>query len=155
MIIDPHSVDACHIRLLAGHGEDGQPVCEVLRALRREADLFVLAGSPGLVLGFAAGDLLRVSDSDSDSGAFESAGQGGNVCVQAFREDGFTREQFADLTDSAGLLDGHAEAPPNLRFIAVKIGRSVGLAAIEQCLNGGAAEVDGVEWWFGNVDEPV
>ncbi|QMU76952.1 DUF4265 domain-containing protein [Streptacidiphilus sp. PB12-B1b] len=126
-------------------------MCEVLRALRREADLFVLAGSPGLVLGCAAGDLLRVSD----SGAFEFAGQGGNVCVQAFREDGFTREQCADLTDSAGLLDGHAEAPPNLRFIVVKIGRSVGLAAIEQCLNGGAAEVDGVEWWFGNVDEPV
>jgi hypothetical protein len=147
--LDPHPADACHIRLLAGHGANGQPVFEVLPALKRDTDLFVLTGSPGLVLGCAAGDLLRVSE----GGAFEVADQGANVCVQVFREGGFTPEQLADLKEAAGLLGGLAEAPPNLAFIVLTIARSAGLAAIEQTLNGWAADVDGAEWWFGNVDE--
>lgn len=92
MTIDPHPADACHIRLLAGHGANGQPVFEMLPALQRETDLFVLTGSPGLVLGCAAGDLLKVGD----DGRFEVTDQGPNVCLQVFREDGFTPEQFAD-----------------------------------------------------------
>jgi hypothetical protein len=42
-----------------------------------------------------------------------------------------------------------------LRFIAVTIARSAGLTAIEQSLNGWAADIDGAEWWFGNVDDAL
>ena len=58
----PHLSATVHIRLLAGHATDGHPVFEVLPALSRDSSLFELVGSPGLVLGCAAGDTLRVGE---------------------------------------------------------------------------------------------
>jgi hypothetical protein len=147
--LDPHPGNASHIRLLAGHGANGQPVFEMLPALRRDAALFTLTGSPGLVLGCATGDVLRVGD----DGEFEVVEPGENVCVQLYREEGFTPESFARLQEAVGAYGGLAEAPSNLRFIVVTMGRSVGLAAIERVLDGWASGVDGAEWWFGNVDQ--
>ncbi|CAM5474239.1 hypothetical protein [Streptomyces aurantiogriseus] len=64
-----------HVTLLAGHTSSGKPAHEVLPARTLDGDLFELAGSPGLVLGCAAGDVLRVSD----DGTFEVTRQGGNL----------------------------------------------------------------------------
>ena len=58
----PHLSATVHIRLLASHATDGHPVFEVLPALSRDSSLFELVGSPGLVLGCAAGDTLRVGE---------------------------------------------------------------------------------------------
>ncbi|GHH80373.1 hypothetical protein GCM10018781_60460 [Kitasatospora indigofera] len=45
-----------------------------------------------------------------------------------------------------------AEAPTDLRFIVVTVGRTVGLPTIERVMDTWAAGIDGVEWWFGNGD---
>ncbi|MGE7439851.1 DUF4265 domain-containing protein [Kitasatospora sp. NPDC001175] len=80
-----------HIRLLAGHSSAGQPVFEVLPARTLGADLFELTGSPGLVLGCAAGDVLQVAG----DGAFEVTERGANVCVQAYHGGPFSPEELA------------------------------------------------------------
>jgi hypothetical protein len=49
-----------HVRLLAGRAATGRPVFEILPARQRDGGLVELVGSPGLVLGCAAGDVLRV-----------------------------------------------------------------------------------------------
>lgn len=146
MTHDPQPPVGTHIRLLAGHASSGQPAFEVLPALSLSPGLFELAGSPGLVLGCAAGDVLRVGD----DGRFEVVEQGDNLCIQAARLGHFTPEEFAELEKAVDSLGGIAEAPADLRFIVVTIGRVVDLPAIEQAMDTWAAGADGVEWWFGS-----
>ncbi|MFC9672754.1 MULTISPECIES: DUF4265 domain-containing protein [unclassified Streptomyces] len=149
MTLDSQPSNGAHIRLLAGHAASGRPVFEVLPARLVDAGLFELAGSPGLVLGCAAGDVLRVAD----DGQFEVTEQGGNLCVQAASHGPFTPESFLELRSAVEDLGGIAEAPPELRFIVVTISRTVSQSAIEQAMDAWAAGVDGVEWWFGNGDQ--
>ncbi|MFE1440498.1 DUF4265 domain-containing protein [Streptomyces sp. NPDC058739] len=149
MTPDSPSPTTTHVRLLADYASSGQPVFEVLPAVLLEAGLVELAGSPGLVLGCAAGDVLRVAE----DGRFEVVRQGGNLCVQAYRQGGFTPELFADLRNAVGQLGGVAEAPPDLGFMVVTVGRAAGPPAIEQAMDNWAAGSEGVEWWFGNGDE--
>ncbi len=99
-----------------------------------------------MVLGCAAGDMLRVAD----DGQFEVVEQGGNLCIQAAGLGNLSSESFAVLRKAVEDLPGLAEAPPDLRFVVVTVGRAVGLPAIEQVMDSWAASVDGVEWWFGN-----
>jgi hypothetical protein len=141
----PHLSATIHIRLLAGHATDGHPVFEVLPALSRDSGLVELVGSPGLVLGCAAGDILRVGD----DGQFEVVQQGTTVCVQAARRGCFAPESFAQLEAAVAALGGLAEAPPDLRFIVVTLDCSIGLPAIEDVMNTWAASTDGGQWWFG------
>ncbi|MFH8388038.1 DUF4265 domain-containing protein [Kitasatospora sp. NPDC018058] len=148
MTLDPQPPVGTHIRLLADF-TNGRPVFEVLPALLQAPALFELVGSPGLVLGCAAGDVLRVSD----DGQFEVVEQGQNLCIQAAGRGYFTPESLADIRNAIGKLGGVAEAPPNLRFVVVTVSRAVGLSAIEQVMDRWAAGVDGVEWWFGNGDQ--
>ncbi|MGW7366839.1 DUF4265 domain-containing protein [Streptomyces sp. NPDC054841] len=121
---------------------------EVLPARLVDSGLFELAGSPGLVLGCAAGDVLRVAD----DGQFEVVEQGENLCIQTAGQGHFSHESFAELRKAVEDLGATAEAPSNLRFIVVTVGRSVGLPAIEQIMDTWVAGIDGVEWWFGNGD---
>ncbi len=134
-----------HIRLLAGHATDGHPVFEVLPVLSRNSSLFELVGSPGLVLGCAAGDIVCVGE----DGQFEVVQQGANLCVQAARSGCFTPESFAQLEDAVAALDGLTEAPPDLRFIVVTLDRAIRLSTIEHVMNTWAANTDGGQWWFG------
>ncbi|MEV0190630.1 DUF4265 domain-containing protein [Kitasatospora purpeofusca] len=151
MTFAPQPPTGTHIRLLAGHAGSGQPVFEVLPARPVRSNLFELAGSPGLVLGCAAGDVLRVAD----DGRFEVVGQGDNWCVQVARRGCLSPESFAALAEAVADLPGLAEAPPDLRFAVVTVGRAVGLPTIERVMDNWAAGVDGVEWWFGNADQAV
>ncbi|MFJ5231473.1 DUF4265 domain-containing protein [Kitasatospora sp. NPDC088391] len=137
-----------HVRLLAGHSGAGQPVFEVLPARTLGADAFELTGSPGLVPGCAAGDVLQVAD----DGTFEVTGPGANVCVQAYRGGPFSAEDLAGLAAGLTALNGLAEAPADRRFIVGTVARRVGLPAIERVMNDWAAGVHNVEWWFGNAD---
>ncbi|MFF2845405.1 DUF4265 domain-containing protein [Streptomyces sp. NPDC058001] len=146
---DPQPPTATHIRLLAGHASSGRPVFEVLPALALESDLFELAGSPGLVLGCAAGDVLRIGEDEQ----FEVVAQGENLCVQAYRQGHFSPEVFAELRKAIGDVSGLAEAPPDLSFVVVTVSRSVGLPAIERVMDAWAARTDGIEWWFANDDQ--
>ncbi|MER7706951.1 DUF4265 domain-containing protein [Kitasatospora sp. NPDC097605] len=135
-----------HVRLLAGRAPSGKPVFEVLPAYPLEAGRCELAGSPGLVLGCAAGDVLDVGE----DGGFEVVRQGGNLCVQAYRPGGFAPGAFADLRNVVGGLGGSAEAPADLRFIVVTVGRT-GAADTEAAMDAWAASTDGASWWFGNA----
>ncbi|QKW17883.1 DUF4265 domain-containing protein [Kitasatospora sp. NA04385] len=121
---------------------------EVLPARSVRSDVFELAGSPGMVLGCAAGDMLRVAD----DGQFEVVEQGDNWCIQTAGLGHFSPESFAALRESTVLLSGMAEAPADLRFIVVTVSRRIGLPAIERVMDTWAAGIDGVEWWFGNGD---
>ncbi|MEU1448935.1 hypothetical protein ACFWBS_25935 [Streptomyces mirabilis] len=58
MMDEPNVGADTHIRLLAGHNSIGRPVFEVLPARVLGEHSFELSGSPGLVLGCAAGDVL-------------------------------------------------------------------------------------------------
>ncbi|MCX5215327.1 DUF4265 domain-containing protein [Kitasatospora sp. NBC_00240] len=140
-----------HIRLLAGHAGAGRPVFEVLPARPVQSDLFRLAGSPGMVLGCAAGDVLRVAD----DGQFEVVEQGDNWCIQAAGLGRLSPGSFVALREAAAVLPGMAEAPADLRFIVVTVSRTVGLPAIERVMDTWAAGIDGVEWWLGNGDHPA
>ncbi|GAA4831672.1 hypothetical protein GCM10023235_02350 [Kitasatospora terrestris] len=122
---------------------------EVLPALLLASGVFELAGSPGLVLGCAAGDVLRVGD----DGRFELVEPGPNLCVQAARSGDLTAEEFTELRRAIGGLGGVAEAPGDLRFAVVTVGRAVGVPAIARVMDRWAAGVDGVDWWFGNGDQ--
>ncbi|MFD9061818.1 DUF4265 domain-containing protein [Kitasatospora purpeofusca] len=151
MIPDPQPSAITHIRLLAGHAGDGHPVFEVLPARPLRSGVFELEGSPGLVLGCAAGDVLRVAD----DGRFEVVEPGENWCIQVPGLGRLGPESFAALRDAVADLPGLAEAPPDLRFAVVTVGRAVGLPTIERVMDTWAAGLDGVEWWFGNADQSV
>ncbi|MFJ4091246.1 DUF4265 domain-containing protein [Kitasatospora sp. NPDC089913] len=137
-----------HIRLLAGRNSAGRPVLEVLPARVLGERSFELSGSPGLVLGCAAGDVLRIAD----DGTFEVTERGANVCIQAYRGGPFSSEDLADLQAGLVPLDGLAEAPADGRFIVATVARQVGLPAVERVMNDWAAGVDNAEWWFGTAD---
>ncbi|MFB7673093.1 DUF4265 domain-containing protein [Kitasatospora purpeofusca] len=151
MTFDPQPPTGTHIRLLAGHAGSGQPVFEVLPARPVRSGLFELAGSPGLVLGCAAGDVLRVAD----DGRFEVVGQGENWCIQVAGLGRLNSDSFAALRDAVADLPGLAEAPPDLRFAVVTVGRAVGTPTIERVMDNWAAGIDGAEWWFGNADQAI
>lgn len=141
--------DATHVRLLAGHGSRGNPVFEVLPAHDLGGGLFELDGSPGLVLGCAAGDVLHL---DPDGG-FTVRRQGGNHCVQAGAEGPFTAAAVADLTAAVADLGGITEAPADLRFVVVTIPRSAQPSAVARVMDQWSRGVPGAQWWFGNADQ--
>ncbi|MEU6164860.1 DUF4265 domain-containing protein [Streptomyces tanashiensis] len=140
-----------HVRLLAGHASNGNPVFEVLPARSLGPGLFELAGSPGLVLGCAAGDVLHVSD----DGQFEIRTTGQSLCVQAAPQSGpFTSEALAALTKDFEAVGGLVESPPDRRFIVVTVDRSTGIPVIARLMEAWSLGVGQGEWWFGNADEP-
>lgn len=108
--------------------------------------MFELAGSPGMVLGCAAGDVLRVAD----DGHFEIVEHGENLCVQATGPGQLSPESFAELRQAVNQLGGMTEAPPSLRFVVVTVARAVGIPAIERVMDAWAAGVGEIDWWFGN-----
>ncbi|MEN1891158.1 DUF4265 domain-containing protein [Streptomyces mirabilis] len=148
MMDQPNVGADTHIRLLAGHNSTGRPVFEVLPARVLGEHSFELSGSPGLVLGCAAGDVLQVAD----DGTFEVARRGANVCIQAYRGGPFSSEELAGLEAGLTALNGLAEAPTDRRFIVGTVAHEVGFPAIERVMNDWAASVDNTEWWFGNAD---
>ncbi|WP_399125359.1 DUF4265 domain-containing protein [Streptomyces sp. ITFR-6] len=70
------------VRLLAGGKTSGEPVFEevLVKELTAPGECRLLA-SPGLVLGVATEDILRV---DSASGGFDVLTRGGNICIQLY-----------------------------------------------------------------------
>ncbi|WP_431676222.1 DUF4265 domain-containing protein [Kitasatospora sp. KL5] len=148
MTDEPDAGADTHIRLLAGRNSAGRPVFEVLPARMLGEHSFELSGSPGLVLGCAAGDVLQVAD----DGTFEVTGRGANVCIQAYRGGPFSPEELAGLEAGLAALNGLAEAPTDRRFIVGTVARVVGFPAIERVMNNWASGVDNAEWWFGNAD---
>ncbi|MFE7382118.1 DUF4265 domain-containing protein [Streptomyces zhihengii] len=140
-----------HVRLLAGHAGNGNPVFEVLPARGLSSGVFELAGSPGLVLGCAAGDVLHVSD----DGQFEVRKAGRNLCVQAGPRSGyFTADAMTALTEDFEAVGGLVESPSDRRFIVVTVARSVGIPVVTRLMEAWSTGFGQGEWWFGNADDP-
>ncbi|MFE2546833.1 DUF4265 domain-containing protein [Actinacidiphila glaucinigra] len=144
----PDHAGRCHVSLQVGRTSSGKPVLETLPARAVGPGLFELVGSPGLVEGCAAGDLLKI---DAE-GLFQVERRGPNLCIQAFGEPAFDADSLEALTKGFAPLNGLVEAPADRRFIVVTVPASAGCPAVEAVMDAWSASVSGqLEWEFSNV----
>ncbi len=107
----------------------------------------LLACSPGLALGAAAGDEIQVDE----SGTFRVLRHGGNLAVHVHGEEPLNVDTVdADLQQLGGCLDGGHD---RLRIFTVPV--TAGFPAIEAVLEAFVAKTPGAEWYFGNVYDPA
>lgn len=134
----------CTIRLVAGKKSTGEPVFEQVLAEKLEpADTYRVVASPGLVLGIAAGDVLRV---DLSAGEFQIVSRGGNICVQFYGPHALGDSVVDELRSLGARRDGRA---PNLTVISVPA--THGFDELEKVLNQAVARNPDAEWYYGNV----
>ncbi|SMF64411.1 DUF4265 domain-containing protein [Streptomyces sp. Amel2xC10] len=137
-----------HVVLRIGSAASGEPVYETLPARAVGPGTYELTGSPGLVEGCAAGDVLKV---DAD-GTFRMERRGPNLCVQAFGDPPFTAASLDSLTTAFAPLNGLVEAPADRRFIVVTVPTAAGVPAVETVMEAWASAVPGrLEWDIGNI----
>ncbi|MET8605116.1 DUF4265 domain-containing protein [Streptomyces rubiginosohelvolus] len=147
----PAPSDHCHVALRVGFAGSGKPVFETLPARAVGSGSYELTGSPGMVEGCAAGDLLKV---DAD-GLFQVERRGPNLCIQAFGQPPFDAESLESLTSAFVPLGGLVEAPADRRFIVVTVPAAAGFPAVEAVMDLWATDVSVlVEWGFSNVFGP-
>ncbi|MFE0626978.1 DUF4265 domain-containing protein [Streptomyces sp. NPDC058864] len=144
----PDHAGHCHVSLQAGRTSSGKPAFETLPAKAVSPGLFELAGSPGLVEGCAAGDLLKI---DAE-GMFQVEQRGPNLCIQAFGDPAFDADSLEALTEGFAPLNGLVEAPADRRFIVVTVPASAGFPAVEAVMGAWSTSVgEQLEWGFSNV----
>ncbi|MET8965125.1 DUF4265 domain-containing protein [Streptomyces sp. NPDC004074] len=147
-IKSPADSTHCHVALRAGFATSGKPVFETLPARALGPDTYELTGSPGMVEGCAAGDLLKI---DVD-GLFQIERRGPNLCIQAFGEPPFAAESLEPLISAFAALGGLVETPADRRFIVVTVPVTAGFPAVEAVMETWAAGASVlVEWGFSNV----
>ncbi|MEZ3180081.1 DUF4265 domain-containing protein [Streptomyces pimonensis] len=150
-IESPAPSDHCHVALRVGFASSGQPVFETLPARAIGSGTYELTGSPGMVEGCAAGDLLRI---DAD-GVFRIERRGPNLCIQVFGEPPFDAESLESLSSDFAPLGGLVEAPAGRRFIVVTVPAAAGFPVVESVMETWAAGVSVlIEWGFSNVFGP-
>jgi hypothetical protein len=136
------------VQLHAGKSSSGEPVYEELLVEKRGPDLYELLASPGLVLGVAAGDTIRLNDARD----FEIVTRGGNLCVQVFRSQGVDKiEEFA--TQAMAHIGGHLDGK-TARELVYTVPVSVGFVAVEEALNRIIERFPDTKWYYGNVYDP-
>ena len=92
---------------LTSEEPDGRLVRELVPARRLDDGLVEITGSPALVMGCVAEDVLRVDE----GGRFEVLRRGPNVSVQAFSDPAFSGGEVQRLTD--GLRSLAASSRPH------------------------------------------
>ncbi|WP_129307335.1 DUF4265 domain-containing protein [Streptomyces sp. L2] len=132
------------VRLLAGKKTSGEPVFEsVLGDAPDGCNEFRVLATPGLVLGVAAGDRLRV---DEGSGTFEILSRGGNVSIQFYGSQAAADSLLSKIETLGGWLDGHKSG-----LWIFTISAAGGFTELERVLNSVTEDHSGVEWYYGNV----
>ena len=135
------------IRIYAGDSSDGSPVFEELPVAETDPGVYCLLSSPGLVLGVARGDLIRL---DSGDGRFELIRRGGNICIQLYVTPAMEKSVGELITrvteDLDGTLDGRTP-----KQVVFSVPSSSGFDAIEKVFNSFTATNRPAEWYFGNV----
>jgi hypothetical protein len=124
---------------------DGREVHEAVPARFLDDGLVEVLASPALVVGCAAGDVLRVTG----DGRFEIARRGPNVSVQAFITPAFTAEDVQRLSDALRDLGGTVETPENRRFLVATIPAAAGRPAINAILDAWTAPLTDFYWQYG------
>jgi hypothetical protein len=127
---------------------NGRAVRETVPARFLAAGLIEILGSPALVVGCAAGDVIRVSE----DGRFETVHRGPNVSVQAVATPAFTPDDVQRLSDALREVGGIVEAPPDRRFLVATIPTSAGEQAINAILDEWTAPLTDFYWQYGVVD---
>lgn len=143
--LHPISVD-----VVAGFTSSGSPAFESVPASETGPGTFLVAGSPALAGGFAAGDEITVHA----DGTFDVVTRGGNLAVQLYAPSSFdTTDLAAVLTQVEGLggyLDGGHE---QVRVFTIPV--TAGLAAVEKIFNAFIEKHPSFEWYFANVYDPA
>jgi hypothetical protein len=137
------------VRLIAGYTTSGRPSYEEVHVEALGSGKYRLLQSPGLTIGLAAGDELTVDE----NGKFELVYRGGNVCIQIFSEERlddaerFTSQEIAKI---GGRLDGRAS-----KELVYTVSAKAGFPAIERVLYELKRRFPALDWYFGNVYDPV
>jgi hypothetical protein len=136
-----------HVLLVADTDESGRPVKEQVPASALDEGIFEVLGTPILVYGCAAGDVIEVAP----DGSFTVLRRGGNVAVRAFPVGSFAVEEVQRLSDAFLQLGGHVEAPGDRRLVVATVPAAAGFQAIESIMADWHAGVPDAQWEFGNV----
>ncbi|MEV0659859.1 DUF4265 domain-containing protein [Actinomadura luteofluorescens] len=137
-----------HVKVWAGAKSDGEPVYELVPAKRLADGRYKLVGTPALVLGCAADDIVTLDEAMR----VRVLHRGGNLAVQAGPVKEFVPSDVDRLRDAMTPLSGLVEAPADLRFIVVTVPAAAGFPRVESIMNEWAATAN-AEWWYGNVTD--
>lgn len=135
------------IDLYVGNSSSGNMVYENLPVDPLGEGRYRLLASPGLVLGVAKGDEIKLLP---ENGRFELLARGNNLCIQIYispnlgKEIGLLETQIAE--GLKGSLDGKNEDQ-----LVFSIPVSSGFAEVEQVLNAFVDRNPDCEWYYGNV----
>ncbi|GAA1400859.1 DUF4265 domain-containing protein [Catellatospora coxensis] len=134
-----------HVRLTATE-PDGQLITEVLPAKALPGGLVELVGSPGLVTGAAAGDVLTLT-----SGGFHVVRRGPNDSVQVYADPPLDEHAMAWLAKAFESVGGYVEAPPQRQFAVATVPTVAGRDAVEAIMSEAGEHIPGMEWQFGTA----
>ena len=125
----------------------GAAARELVPAEQVSSDEWLIAGTPGLVNGCAAGDRVRVHI----DGTFEILDRGRNVAAHIYSPGALPDAGLLDLRSIFVCLGGTVEWPATKRFAVITVPVAVGFPAIEEPIEGFVIKYNGTEWNFGNV----
>lgn len=140
-------MQSMHLDMRAGTATSGEPVFETVPVLPLTNDRYRIVGTPALVEGCAADDVIEVDA----GGQFRVVERGGNVAIHVYSPNRTVSADQVDelrraFIDSGGLV----EAPSDRRFLVVTISVAVGFPRIESIMNGWSAATRNA-WSYGNV----
>lgn len=142
------------VRLLVETGPSGRPVHEDVPAAR-EGDNWRLRASPGLAMGAAAGDLVRVAPDHS----FDVLERGRNIAVHVSAPAAARRELDAlksRLESLGGWCDGVGWTRDRASSLSVfTVPFRAGFGPVEAALGEYARAVPKGEWYYVNVYDPA
>lgn len=136
-----------HVTLLAGHRSDGSPAFETVPAQDRGLGHFTILGTPGIALGCAEGDTVRVAG----DGSFEVLERGGNVAIHIYPTATLSEHHIAELSDAFRGVGGKCERHPGGRSAVATVPALAGFAEIERVMAAWTPSDGTVEWYFANV----
>ena len=136
------------VRLIAGEKTSGEPVFEeVLVEELPESGHYRVLATPGVVLGVAAGDVLKV---DLSKHKFSLVSRGGNIAVHVYGPHSVADLLVPKIASLGGRMDGRA---PGLTVFTISAAK--GFTALEEVLNTFVASNPTMEWYYGNVYDEI
>ena len=146
-----------HLKVIGSNGQ--QVATECVGATRLSDMHFRLEQTPAMAMGTARGDVIELLDpSTGDFGVIERSGL---LAVQVFGQESsdLIQKRLESVAhDFEGYFESHdtRETSDGAAFVVtVSLPVSKGFKTIEAALDQAIKDVDGAEWYFGNVYDPV